>query len=114
MVAGNSHWISLPVYWLPGCKSGEGSAAVQLTPPLSWVAVTLLAMALGHYARGWRLSLFVGACFCYLVVFGQWGSAMLTLSSVLIAVPIGVTGGVLLGILAFRQSLDGENHFAPS
>ena len=86
-----------------GLLSGEGSAAVQLTPPLSWVAVTLLAMALGHYARGWRLSLFVGACFCYLVVFGQWGSAMLTLSSILIAVPIGVTGGVLLGILAFRN-----------
>ncbi len=86
-----------------GLLSGEGSAAVQLAPPLSWVAVTLLAMALGHYARGWRLSLFVGACFCYLVVFGQWASAMLTLSSVLIAVPIGVAGGVSLGILAFRN-----------
>ncbi len=86
-----------------GLLSGEGSAAVQLTPPLSWVAVTLLAMALGHYARGWRLSLFVGACFCYLVIFGQWESAMLTLSSVLIAVPIGVAGGMLLGILAYRN-----------
>ena len=91
-----------------GLLSGEGSAAVQLTPPLSWGAVMLLAMALGHYARGWRLSLFVGACFCYLVVFGQWGSAMLTLSSVLIAVPIGVAGGVLLGILAFRNRWMGK------
>ena len=86
-----------------GLLSGEGSAAVQLTPPLSWIAVTLLVMVLGHYARGWRLSLFVGACFCYLAVFGQWESAMLTLSSVLIAVPIGVATGVLLGILAHRN-----------
>ena len=86
-----------------GLLSGEGSAAVQLTPPLSWIAVTLLAMVLGHYARGWRLSLFVGACFCYLAVFGQWESAMLTLSSVLIAVPIGVTTGAFLGILAYRN-----------
>ena len=86
-----------------GLLSGEGSAAVQLTPPLSWIAVTLLVMVLGHYARGWRLSLFVGACFCYLAVFGQWESAMLTLSSVLIAVPIGVTIGALLGILAYSN-----------
>ena len=86
-----------------GILSGEGSAAVQLTPPLSWIAVILLVMALGHYAKGWRLSLFVGACFLYLAVFGQWESAMITLSSVLIAVPIGVTVGILLGILAYYK-----------
>ena len=86
-----------------GILSGEGSAAVQLTPPLSWIAVILLVMALGHYAKGWRLSLFVGACFLYLAVFGQWESAMTTLSSVLIAVPIGVTVGIFLGILAYYK-----------
>lgn len=87
-----------------GILSGEGSTAIALTPSLSWIAVTLLMMALGHYARGWRLSLFVGACFVYLAVFGQWQSAMVTLSSILIAVPIGVTGGIALGIFAFRHS----------
>ncbi len=85
-----------------GILSGEGSAAVQLTQPLSWIAVILLVMAIGHYANGWKLSLFVGACFGYLAVFGQWHSAMVTLSSVLIAVPIGVVSGVLLGIVAYR------------
>ena len=87
-----------------GLLSGEGSAAIQLTPPLSWIAVTLFAMAVAHYAKGWRLSLFVGLCFGYLAVFGQWGSAMVTLSSVLIAVPIGVIGGLVLGILAYRNT----------
>ncbi|MGI9316090.1 MAG: ABC transporter permease [bacterium] len=85
-----------------GILSGEGSAAVQLTQPLSWIAVIVLVMAIGHYANGWRLSLFVGACFGYLAVFGQWHSAMVTLSSVLIAVPIGVAGGMLLGIVVYR------------
>ncbi len=85
-----------------GILSGEGSAAVQLTQPLSWIAVIGLVMVIGHYANGWKLSLFVGACFGYLAVFGQWQSAMVTLSSVLIAVPIGVAGGVLLGILVYR------------
>ncbi len=85
-----------------GILSGEGSAAVQLTQPLAWIAVILLVMVIGHYANGWKLSLFVGACFGYLAVFGQWHSAMVTLSSVLIAVPIGVAGGVLLGIVAYR------------
>lgn len=88
-----------------GILSGEGSAAIVLTPALPWLAVTLLIMALGHYASGWRLSLFVGGCFVYLAVFDQWESAMVTLSSILIAAPIGVVGGAILGILAFRHPL---------
>ena len=85
-----------------GILQGEGSAAVQLTQPVSWLAVIGLVMAIGHYAQGWRLSILVGACFTYLAVFGQWESAMLTLSSILIAAPIGVVGGALLGIFAYK------------
>ena len=48
---------------------------------------------------------FAALCFFYLAVFGQWESAMVTLSSILIAVPIGVTGGLLLGILAYRATM---------
>jgi len=36
-------------------------------------------------------------------VFGQWESAMVTLASVVIAVPIGVAGGLLIGIVAYRH-----------
>ena len=85
-----------------GLLQGQGSAAVQLTPPLSWIAVIVVLAAMGHYARDWKLALFVGLCFLYLAVFGQWGSAMVTLSSILIAVPFGVLGGLLIGITGFR------------
>ena len=58
---------------------------------------------MGHYARDWKLAALVGGCFLYLAMFGQWDSAMVTLSSIVVAVPIGVAGGLLLGILAYRS-----------
>ena len=86
-----------------GFLSGVGSDAVQVFPRMSWIALIAGAMLLGHYARDWKLALLVGACFSYLVVFGQWNSAMVTLSSIIIAVPIGVVGGVGLGIVGHRS-----------
>lgn len=88
---------------IDGFVTGYGSDAVQIAPSLSWIAVIVTVVAFGHYARDWKLAALVGACFAYLVVFGQWTSAMTTLASVLIAVPIGVAGGLLLGIIAYRH-----------
>ncbi|GKX32625.1 MAG: ABC transporter permease [Rhizobiaceae bacterium MnEN-MB40S] len=85
-----------------GWVQGFGDNAVQLLPPFSWIAVIVTVFAMGYYARNLWLGLFVAACFLYLAIFGQWESAMVTLSSILIAVPIGVAGGLLLGILAYR------------
>jgi len=72
-------------------------------PRLSWLAVIGVAALLGRAAGGWRLAGLAGGCFLYLAVFGQWDSAMVTLASILIAVPIGVVGGLLVGILAYRR-----------
>jgi glycine betaine/proline transport system permease protein len=44
----------------------------------------------------------VTACFGFLVLFGQWTSAMVTLASIVVAVPIGVVAGLLLGLAAWR------------
>jgi glycine betaine/proline transport system permease protein len=85
-----------------GFVQGLGDEAVQLLPPLSWVAVIFVVAAIGHYARSLGLAVFVGLCFLYLAVFGQWASAMVTLASILIAVPLGVAGGLLLGIAGYR------------
>ena len=85
-----------------GFLQGQGSDAVQLLPPLTWVAVIAVLFAMGHYARDWKLAALVGGCFFYLAVFGQWGSAMVTLSSIVIAGPFGVAGGLLIGILGHR------------
>ncbi len=87
---------------IDGFVRGQGDEAVEILPSLSWLAVLCIVAAMGHYARSWRLAIFVGICFLYLAVFGQWASAMVTLSSILIAVPFGVIGGLLLGIAAYR------------
>jgi glycine betaine/proline transport system permease protein len=88
-----------------GLVRGIGSDAVQLLPPLSWIAVIIGIIALGHYARDWFLAALVGFCLAYLAIFGQWQSAMVTLASITIAVPIGVGGGLALGLYSYRHPL---------
>lgn len=85
-----------------GFLSGQGSGAVQLLPPLSWIAVIAIMILTGLHAGGTRLAILVGACFGFLAVFGQWNSAMVTLASIIVAVPLGVACGLLLGIAAYR------------
>jgi glycine betaine/proline transport system permease protein len=85
-----------------GFRLAVGGYAVLL-PQLPWVAVLGTLAIMGHYARGRALSLLAAACLLYLAVFGQWQSAMITLSSILIAVPIGAGTGLLVGIVGFRS-----------
>ena len=90
------------VLLVEGITEGRGRRATVLVPPLSWVAVTVAAGALGHYAKDIWLGLLAGALMVYLAIFGQWDSAMVTLASIVIAVPLGVAGGLGLGIAALR------------
>jgi glycine betaine/proline transport system permease protein len=86
-----------------GITEGRGRRATVIVPPVSWLAVTAAAIALGQYARDLWLGLLAGALMLYLAVFGQWESAMVTLASIAIAVPLGVAGGLALGIAAWRR-----------
>ncbi len=86
-----------------GFVRGVGQQAVLIWPPLPWAGVIGVVTVMSLYARDWRLALLVCGCFLYIAIFGQWDSAMVTLSSIVIAVPLGVAGGLLLGILAFRH-----------
>ncbi len=86
-----------------GFLRGQGSDAVQVVPPLSWVAVIGAVTLMGLHAGGWRLAALAGGCFGFLVLFGQWDNAMVTLASILIAAPLGVAGGLLLGIAGHRS-----------
>ncbi len=85
-----------------GIELGEDKV-LQL-PRLSWLGIVALAVILGHLAKNWGLAALTGSCFLYLAVFGQWDSAMVTLSSIIIAVPIGVAAGLLVGIWGFRSA----------
>jgi glycine betaine/proline transport system permease protein len=92
--------VDAPYQFVSGLLSG-GVAWLGL-PPLSWLGVIALVGVLGHRLGGWRLALLSAGCFVFVVVFGQWTSAMVTLASIMIAVPIGVIGGLLLGLAAYR------------
>ncbi|MCO6179674.1 proline/glycine betaine ABC transporter permease [Ciceribacter sp. RN22] len=88
-----------------GFLSGRGSAAVQLVPPVSFLGVIVLVGLMGYYAGGRKLAALVVFCFAFLAVFGQWSSAMVTLASIVVAVPIGVVLGLLLGLAGYRWPL---------
>jgi glycine betaine/proline transport system permease protein len=83
-------------------KLGAGPDAVLL-PTLSWVGLVAAAAIAGHAAGGRRLALLAGGCFLVIALFGQWQSAMLTLALIVIAVPLCILTGLLVGILAWRR-----------
>src|SRR5262245_11273555 len=85
-----------------GFTIGEGDAAI-VVPPLSWVGVSATVAIIGYAYGGWRLAALSGLSFFYLALFGQWGSAMRTLSLIVITVPLGVVIGLLLGIVGYRR-----------
>ena len=86
-----------------GLLVGVGQDAVELWPPIPWFALIAALTVTAHYAGGRGLALLVALCFLYLALFGQWASAMTTLASIVIAVPLGIALGGSLGIAAFRH-----------
>ena len=86
-----------------GFVRGLGQDASLIWPRLPWVALVGILALMAHYAKDWGLALLVALCFLYLALFGQWESAMVTLASIAIAVPLGVLAGLALGIAAYRH-----------
>ncbi|MDF2782603.1 MAG: transporter permease subunit, partial [Geminicoccaceae bacterium] len=86
-----------------GFVAGIGQDAVLIWPRLPWVALIGILALMAHYAKDRGLALLVALCLLYLALFGQWESAMVTLSSIVIAVPLGVLLGLAVGIAAYRH-----------
>jgi len=74
-------------------------------PGLPWTVVAGGAMILGYRLSGIGLALFSGFTFIYIAVFGQWEPSMQTLSFVLIAAPLAILIGLVLGIWAYKNKL---------
>jgi glycine betaine/proline transport system permease protein len=80
-----------------------GERAVEV-PPLSWLGLLIAGVLLARRVGDPALAVLVALCLGYLALFGQWQSAMVTLASIAIAVPIGVAGGLCIGILGYRSA----------
>src|SRR6185312_10632992 len=85
------------------------AGGVVSLPPISWLGLVGVTIWLAWRTGGRTLAVVQAVCCTYLLVFGQWSAAMLTLASVVISVPFAVGVGVLLGIAAYR--LPGVNRW---
>lgn len=69
---------------------------------LPWTVVAVSAFMVGFALKGWRLGLLAAGTFVWIALLGQWKWAMETLSVIVVATPIAVIVGLLLGISAWR------------
>ncbi|MEO1191943.1 MAG: ABC transporter permease subunit [Pseudomonadota bacterium] len=86
-----------------GIWSGRGLNKEQAVPPLPWIGLVGFVVILGYRLGGLRLAVTVGLAGLYLVVFGLWHDAMVTLSSVLLCVLIAAGLGLALGVTSYRR-----------
>tara|TARA_B110000003_G_C16649336_1_gene533498 strand:- start:57 stop:2468 length:2412 start_codon:yes stop_codon:yes gene_type:complete len=72
-------------------------------PALPWTVVCAGGTLLGYALQGRNLAILVAFSTIYISVFGQWEPSMQTLSLVLIAAPVSVGIGLLLGVWSFKS-----------
>ncbi len=72
-------------------------------PALPWTVVCAGGTLLGYALNGRNLAILVAFSTIYISVFGQWEPSMQTLSLVLIAAPVSVVIGLLLGVWSFKS-----------
>ena len=88
-----------------GIVKGQGQDAILLLGPLSWISVIGIFFTLALYTKDKFLIILVIFSIFYLAIFDQWQSSMITLSSIIIAVPIGVLLGIIFGILSYKSKI---------
>lgn len=72
-------------------------------PALPWTVVAAGAAILGYALNGPRLAILAGLSLIYIAAFGQWEPSMETLSFVLIAAPVSIFLGLVLGVWAYKS-----------
>ena len=72
-------------------------------PGLPWTVISGGAVILGYKLQGKGLALLAAFSTIYISVFGQWKPALETLSLVLVAAPVSVILGLVLGVWGFRN-----------
>ncbi len=72
-------------------------------PGLPWTVIAGGAVILGYKLQGKGLALLAAFSTIYISAFGQWKPALETLSLVLVAAPVSVILGLVLGVWGFRN-----------
>lgn len=86
-----------------GIFTGRGLNVTQAVPPLSWLAIAGATIIAAYRFGGRSLALICTICLGFLVVFGLWENAMVTLASVLVSVLLAMAIGLFLGIWSYRS-----------
>jgi glycine betaine/proline transport system permease protein len=86
-----------------GIKAGRGDQVHVVVPPLSWLAAIGLAGIGAQVLGGLRMAALTVLGLFYLVVFGFWADAMMTLSSVVISTIASIALGIWIGTFALRK-----------
>lgn len=82
---------------------GRDTAGEPAVPPLSWVGVLALFVAVSATLGDRRLTIFVALSFLYVAFIGLWESTMQTFASIIVAVVVGVGCGIVLGVASHRS-----------
>ncbi len=86
-----------------GIRSGTGENVHTVIPSLSWLAVVGLSGLLAHRLGGQKLAVTVVASLLYIVVFGLWPDAMMTVASVALSTVVAVVLGVAIGSAVYAR-----------
>lgn len=87
-----------------GLFSGRGLNRTQSVPPLSWLAIVGAAAIVAYRLGGRSLCVTATIGLGFLVVFGLWAQAMITLASVLVSIVLTCALGLAIGIWSFRSA----------
>lgn len=72
--------------------------------PIPWSVIAITAAMIGYAINGWRLAAFAGLTFVWIAAMGQWQWAMETLSVIIVAAPVSVFLGLLLGTMGWKSA----------
>jgi len=86
-----------------GIFTGRGLNVTQAVPPLSWLAIAGTLIIVGYRLGGRPLAISLAVATSFLVFFGLWENAMVTLASVLVSVILAMIIGLALGIWSYRS-----------
>ena len=108
-------WVNETMEWvlaLPGVQPFFRGISELVSYPMSWTQellqwlpwpATIAAFTvLAFVAKGRGLAVFTALALLYMVVVGYWSESMNTLSLVFMSIPIAVTVGAIIGIIAFK------------